>query len=92
MFYKKTDIFTDIESIVKAARTGDYGTASSEINKFLQVLQAELAKGKVDAAMLSKITYSLKTLMEMQKNGDWVAIADILEHEFTKLWKEFLNG
>jgi len=87
VFYEKTDIFQVIKVIVKSARTGDYGTASSEINKLMQLLQAELAKGKVDAGGLSKITYSLETLMEMQKAGDWVAIADILEYEFTQLWE-----
>jgi hypothetical protein len=86
-FYEKTDIFAVIKKIITSARTGDYGGASSEINQFLLLLQAELSKGRVSAAALSKITYSLETIVEMQKSGDWVAVADILEFEFIPLWK-----
>jgi hypothetical protein len=88
MFYEKTDIFAVIKKIIFSARTGDYGAASQEINQFLVLLQAELSKGRISAASLSKITFSLETMVEMQKSGDWVAVADILEFEFTPLWKE----
>lgn len=81
------DILNVIGSIIKTARCGDYSLASSGINRFMQILQAELSTGKVDPKGLQKVTYSLETLLEMQKNGDWVAIADILEFEFIPLWK-----
>ena len=88
LFYEKADIFAVIKKIIMAARTGDYGAASSEINQFQLLLQAELSKGMISAAALSKITYSLETIVKMQKSGDWVAVADILEFEFAPLWKE----
>jgi hypothetical protein len=88
LFYEKTDIFAVIKKIIISARTGDYGTASSEISQFLLLLQAEVSKGRISVVTLSKITYSLETIVEMQKSGDWVAVADILEFEFTPLWKE----
>ena len=87
MFYEKNDIFIVMRKMIVSARTGDYGAASSEINQFLLLLQAELSKGRISAAALSKITFSLETIVEMQKSGDWVAVADVLEFEFIPLWK-----
>ncbi|HMA65574.1 MAG: hypothetical protein ACM31E_01315 [Fibrobacterota bacterium] len=82
---KKTDLYEQIKKIAHEARTGDYGQAASDINIFLQLLQSELSKGYIRSDDLSKVTYSLETLMEMQKKGDWVALADILEYEFTDI-------
>ena len=73
--------------IVLAARTGDYSTASRLLNHLFRILQEELSGGRVSAENLSKLTYSLETLMAMQKMENWVAFADILEYEFVPLWK-----
>jgi hypothetical protein len=81
-------IVTLIPAIVAAARTGDYAGAARLLNTMLQQLQKELSKGHVAAGSLSKITYSLETLLAMQKMENWVAFADILEYEFFPLWKE----
>jgi hypothetical protein len=82
---KKTDLYQQIKKIVQAARSGEYGQASSDINIFLQLLQIEVSKGYIRSDELSKVTYSLETLMEMQKKGDWVALADILEYELADI-------
>jgi len=82
------DLLKCIPDIVTAARTGDYAGTARLLNQFLQYLQGELAKGFISAEGLSKITYSLETLMAMQQMGDWVAFADILEYEFGPLWKK----
>jgi hypothetical protein len=74
-----------IPVIVAAARTGDYAGTSRLCNVFLQKLEAELSKGHVMADHLSKITYSLETLLAMQKMENWVAFADVLEYEFLPL-------
>lgn len=80
---KKTDLHEQIKKIAQEARCGNYGQAASDINKFLLLLQSELSKGYIRPDDLSKVTYSLETLLEMQKKGDWVALADILEYEFS---------
>jgi len=82
---KKTDLHQQIKKIAQEARCGDYGQASSDINIFLQFLQNEVSKGYIRSEGLSKVTYSLETLMEMQKKGDWVALADILEYELADI-------
>lgn len=82
---KKADLSEQIKKIAQEARRGDYGLASSDINLFLQLLQIELSKGYIRSDTLSKVTSSLETLMEMQKKGDWVALADILEYEFIEI-------
>jgi hypothetical protein len=74
-----------IRSIIKSARTGDYGQTSSDLNQWLIVLQSELSKGSVSPQSLSKICYSLETMVEMQKMGNWVAVADVLEYELLTL-------
>jgi hypothetical protein len=87
MFYEKSDMIRTINKIIICARTGDHGTASSLMNQFLILLQADISKGKIQASGLSKITFSLETMMEVQRTEDWVAVADVLEYEFIPLWK-----
>jgi archaellum component FlaC len=82
---KKADLYEQIKKIAQEARCGNYGQVASDINIFLQLLQCELSKGYICTDDLSKVTYSLETLMEMQKKGDWIALADILEYEFTEI-------
>ena len=73
--------------IIGTARTGDYARTASLLNRFLQHLQQELSKGYIAADGLSKVTYSLETLLSMQRMENWVAFADILEYEFLPLWR-----
>ena len=84
---EKADIISSIPAIITAARTGDYTGTASLLNRFLQNLQSELSKGYISAQGLSKITYSLETLLAMQQMEDWVAFSDILEYEFLPLWQ-----
>ncbi|MBN1577407.1 MAG: hypothetical protein JW913_12690 [Chitinispirillaceae bacterium] len=81
-----------VPAIVAAARTGDYAGAARLLNRLLQKLQTELSKGHIAAGDLSKITYSLETLLAMQKMKNWVAFADILEYEFLPLWQKVGAG
>ncbi len=81
-----------IPAIVFAARTGDYAEAARNLNLFLQKLQQEISKGYISAENLSKITYSLETLLAMQQMENWVAFADILEYEFLPLWHTMKPG
>ena len=85
----KSDLETKtlFERIIRAARTGDYGRAASDLNILLANLQVELSKGAVSAEKLSKLSYSLETMMAMQSMENWVAFADILEYEFMNLWE-----
>lgn len=80
-----------VPAIITAARTGDYAQTASLLNRFLQQLQQELAKGYITADGISKINYSLETLFSMQQMENWVAFADILEYEFLPLWLECTN-
>ncbi len=75
-----------IVSTVAAARTGDYSGTSRLLNRFLGVVQQELAGNGGSGRDLRKIAYSLETLCAMQRIEDWVAFADILEYEFAPLW------
>ena len=86
------EIVPQIPAIVAAARTGDYAGAARLLNLLLQQLQKELSKGRFAAGTLSKITYSLETLLAMQKMENWVAFADILEYEFLPLWQSIGAG
>ena len=85
----KSDLETKtlFERIIRAARTGDYGRAASDLNILLANLQVELSKGAVSAEKLSKLSYSLETMMAMKSMENWVAFADILEYEFMNLWE-----
>jgi hypothetical protein len=85
MFHEKNEFDIVIKNIIGSARTGDYGAAASNINQFLQLLQVQLSKGMISANGLSKISYSLETIIEMQKTNDWVAVADLLEYELIDL-------
>jgi hypothetical protein len=82
-YRNETDI---IQAVIAAARTGDIANASSLLNTAIRHIQAGLSKGKIGVEGISKISYSLETLLMMQKQGDWVAFADVLEYEFLPLW------
>lgn len=78
--------------IIKKIRIGDYGNASAELNEALLLIQKAVVINKADSGQnLQKLAISLNTLYTMQKIGDWVAVADILEYEFINLLINFLQ-
>jgi len=81
-------IITLFRSCAAAARTGDYGQASSILNTSLASLQKRLSGGSYSADDLNKLSYSLETLSLMQQQENWVAFADILEYELITLLQE----
>ena len=83
------DLAVMIPPIATAARTGDYAGTARLHNRFLRVLQKQISRGVIGPEGISKITYSLETLLAMQKMEDWVAFADILEYEFLPLWQKY---
>lgn len=80
------------QDITDSLRSGDYSVASSRLNEILLCMQAELKNRKVAPQLLQKLLISLETLFTMQKMEDWVAVADILEFEFTGIWKELMQS
>lgn len=74
-----------IDTIVMNARRGEYSDAASKMNIFLQKLQVFLTSGKIDPNKLKNVTYSLETVLMLQEQKDWVAVADILEFELKTL-------
>ncbi len=77
----------NFKELVKSIRTGDYGNASAKLNETLQLLQNDLSDKKIQPQDIQLLTTSLQTLFYMQKIGDWVAVADVLEYEFIDLWE-----
>jgi hypothetical protein len=75
-----------LTDIVRNARTGDYGTASSLLNRSLVAMQVEFAKGNVNPAVLAQVTVLLDELLRAQQRSDWVAFADVLEYTFIDFW------
>ena len=74
--------------VVYCARTGDYSDAASLINVTLQKLHPILTSGKIPVGYLKKFTYSMETILLMQTQNDWVAVADVIEYELTELLRE----
>lgn len=87
-----SNVSQSFRKIIKSLRTGDYSNASSELNETLQLLQKELGARKFEPHRLQKLLISLETLFSMQKMQDWVAVADILEYEFSNIWKELMQN
>ncbi len=85
------DIYSELNEIVFGARTGSYSDAASKLNSSLQELQPILTSGKITPDYLKKLTFSLETLFLMQKQNDWVAVADVIEFEFIELLKKALS-
>lgn len=83
--YNHNEILKLCRQIIRFARTGDYGNTASYLNQFLYQLQGFFTQNKIDKESLSKITYSLETLMAMQEMKNWVAFADVLEYELLAL-------
>ena len=85
------NIYYLLREIVRLARTGSYSDAASKLNISLQELQPVLTSGKLPPEYLRKLTYSLETLFLMQKQKDWVAVADVIEFEFVDLLEKALS-
>jgi hypothetical protein len=78
-----------LQKIAFAARTGDEAGTARLLNRFLQILQKSVLPGIKNSEGLSKITFSLETLLGMQQMKDWVAFADILEYELHPLLEKY---
>ncbi|MCU0609929.1 MAG: hypothetical protein MUF22_09210 [Chitinispirillaceae bacterium] len=74
-----------LPKIARSARTGDYGTASSLLNRCIPRLQTVLSGGKVPPAVLARITPQIGALLAAQQRGDWVVFADVLEYSLPDL-------
>jgi len=72
--------------IVRMARSGDYGSASSLLNRSLASMQAEFAKGNAGPAVLARAAAMLDELFRTQQRGDWVAFADLVEYSLVDFW------
>jgi hypothetical protein len=70
------------------ARTGNYGDAALELDTAVQKLQPALTSSNVPQSLMSKLMYSLETMYAVQKQGDWVATADVIEFEFVALLRQ----
>lgn len=81
-----------LKEIVYCARTGDYSDAASKLNTCLQKMEPVLVSGDISPDYLKKLTYSLETIHMMQKQNDWVAVADVIEFEFIELLKEAIDS
>ena len=86
------NVYPVLKEIVHCARTGSYSNAASKLNSCLQDIQPILLSGTIPPEYLKKLTYSLETVFLMQKQNDWVAVADIIEYEFLALLKEALES
>jgi hypothetical protein len=92
MFYSESTLTGIFQEIIIAARTGDYSSVSTLLQKSVVLLQNELKKHPLKDTSLSKLSYSLETIASMQQMQNWVALADILEYEFIPLWKTLAKG
>ncbi len=84
-------VFALLKQAVFCARTGGYSDAASKLNACLQELQPLLRSGAVPAAVLKKIAFSLETVLLMQQQHDWVAVADVVEFELLSLLEKALS-
>jgi len=80
-----------LEEVVRCARTGDYSDGASKLNTCLQELQPILTSGKIPVDYIKKLTYSMETILLMQIQKDWVAVADVIEYEFIALLKQAVD-
>ena len=82
------EIFALLKNIVACARLGDYSDAASRLNNCLQEIKPILLSGTIPPDYVKKLAYSLETMFLMQKQNDWVAVADVIEFEFVELLKK----
>ena len=88
MTHKPNSIADVLLSIVVAARTGDYGGASSLLNTALPLVQETLTSTVLPQAVQNKIAFILGDLLAAQSRKDWVGFADTLEYSLIGLWIE----
>jgi hypothetical protein len=84
-----TEIY--LAEIVTSCRLGDYGDASSLINRCIpsfEALQKDPAIASARKPLLDKINFSLETVVLMLGRKDWVAVADIIEFELLPMWTD----
>jgi hypothetical protein len=85
------EIGLSLPQIVSYCRTGDYGNAARELNKciiyFQQIQKSNLLKN-ISKEYISKLNYSLETILMMLSNKDWVAVADIIQYELIDIWEQ----
>ncbi len=81
------DLIEKISIIVNHSRRGEYSDASSQMNIFLQDFQKYLQSGFIAPDKLNKVAFSLETLLMLQQQEDWIAVADILEYEIAVFLK-----
>lgn len=81
------EILTLLNEIVTCSRRGDYSDAASKLNHCLQNIKPILLSGNIPPNYINKFTFSLETIFLMQKQSDWVAVADVIEYEFIELLK-----
>ena len=72
-------------SVVPHARRGELGEASSRLNAALVALQGPLTSGAMPESAVRDLGTSLETLLAMQEQQDWVALADVLEFELVPM-------
>lgn len=85
MTYPINEMQSTLSEVAHYARVGDYSDAASQLNIGLQKVQAFLHSGNLPDEYIRKMFYSLETMFMMQKQDDWVALADVIEFEFIPL-------
>ncbi len=81
-----------LREIVRHARTGDCGSASSLLNRCVSLMQTALTTGTVQTPVVARAAEILTELFEAQKRGDWVGFADIVEFTFIDFWNDNFIG
>ncbi|MBD3320461.1 MAG: hypothetical protein GF350_05120 [Chitinivibrionales bacterium] len=74
------------------ARLGDYADAASLLNTALQKIQAFLRNPGISEKTMQKCMFSLETMYMMQKQDDWIALADVIEYEFVPILKSLIHS
>ncbi len=77
-----------LREIVRHARTGDCGCASSLLNRCISLMQATLTTGTVQTPVVTRAAELLTELFKAQQRGDWVGFADIVEFTFIDFWND----
>jgi hypothetical protein len=77
-----------LHEIVRHARTGDCGSASSLLNRSVSLMQTALTTGNVQTPVVTRAAELLTDLFNAQKRGDWIGFADIIEFTFIDFWND----
>jgi hypothetical protein len=82
-------VFDTLRTTAAELRSGEYSDAACQLNRTLQDISRCLREIPPSDEGTKKILYSLETMLMMQQQKDWVALADVIEHEFCLLWKRY---